>query len=189
MPAMNIDFFGLDQNYFGNAFFDDTGAATASPTSGSATQIVLVNSYNGNVTTIDGTGFTFDAGTGEVTGGTMTSITFVSGASTLATFTNISWSAVDASTAIYEMSIGNIAPMLALFSAQTINYDGSTASVGVDVSDFQGMLTSVMNVTGSAHNDVLDGGTNNDTLNPLDNSDYDTVLGSTGNNQLSTPAL
>jgi len=64
---MTMTFNGGDSYFIDTAFLDGTGGLAAAPIGATSTQIVLLNSYDGAITTMTGYGFTFSSA-GDMTG-------------------------------------------------------------------------------------------------------------------------
>ncbi|MCP5091749.1 MAG: calcium-binding protein [Gammaproteobacteria bacterium] len=162
---MDIGFFGPDSDFFTTAFFDNDAdelynvEVVGTPTS---TTVVLEQPLTGAITTVSGFGFTFDAN-GDVTGGTITGMSFAQGATTVATFSNMSWGLVAADAALEAASNDNDGPLSALFSAQPITLDASTATSALTM-NYEIVFSDTLHITGSGFNDRLVGGTATDTL-------------------------
>ncbi len=188
--TLNVTYYGGDSSYFSSAFFDSTGTLTGDvlgiPT---ATEIVIFNPATGSTTTATGFDFTFDT-LGNVTGGTITGITFEQGGNTVATMQGANWSLVAFDAALQATETGDFAPMSALFDTQPINVDASVATEGVyDLNKLD--LNAPITFTGSAFddfyesafgNDVLHGGQGNDTL--ISAAGKDKLFGDDGNDSL-----
>jgi Ca2+-binding RTX toxin-like protein len=183
---MLFTFFGSESVFFGDAFFGNNGV-DVNELSASSTQIVVQQPDTGVITTVTGTGFTFDS-SGDVTGGTITGFSFAVNGTTQATVTGISWNVVAFSNALDEIDLNdNYAPMAALLSlSSSLTFDGSTATGPMnlsDMADLAPLITTGMTVTGTDFDDLLVGGAGNDTITPGGNTGYDFLLGTTGNDQ------
>ncbi|MFT4959441.1 MAG: Ca2+-binding RTX toxin-like protein, partial [Paracoccaceae bacterium] len=181
---------GLTLNYYGpsiNGIFEDsfyrelTSEVDVIPLSASTTQFVVQSYDTGYITTLTGTGFSYDI-EGTPTGGTVTGLVVkTAGGATVTSISDFSWGAVAFLTAlIEEMENDNSVPLDALLSAQDLVLDASTA---VDAADFWVEdVTSTAHMTGSSHNDTLIGGSGDDTL--LGGDGNDEIGGSAGNDSL-----
>lgn len=180
---MLFSFFGSQSVFFGDAFFGSNGV-DVNVISGTSTEIVVNNPETGVTTTITGSGFTYDS-SGDPISGTITGFSFAVGGTTQATLTGVNWALTSFGDALDEIDWNdNYAPMAALLSQSPITFDGSSATVGMDLSDMVGLaqlLTTTVTITGTDFDDVLIGGAGNDTITPGANDGYDFIIGTTGN--------
>lgn len=184
---MLFSFFGSQSVFFGDAFFGNNGMEV-DILSGSSTQIVVRQPDTGVVTTITGSGFTYDA-SGDPVSGTITGFSFAVNGTTQATVTGVNWALTAFGDALDEIDWNNnYAPMAALLSQSPITFNGSAASTGMDLSDMidlAELLTTSVTIVGTDFNDTLVGGAGNDTITPGGNTGYDFIVGTTGNDQYS----
>ena len=158
--------FNSDLPFFDFAFDGGVELISQSPT-----QIVVENADNfKSVTTLHGTGLSFNPLTGAVTG-TVTSWTtrelMFPGdtiGTTRTTVTNISFSLADMFSALQAMDFGNDGPLLALLSRQPITLDASGAVGPMRMILPTTGLTSPVTIKGSGYGDTIKGGSGNDTI-------------------------
>lgn len=195
--AALIVLYGPDNFPISTAFFDPlTGQADFTVVSKSATEVVVKQPTTGAVTTITGTGFTFDA-SDNLTGGVITSFTFEQGGSTVGTFSGLSWGAVSFQLALADIP-ADYTRFDALFAAQPITLDASLSSVGTDfdMTDIDTSLTLIGSDhddwgRGGARNDLLKTGLGNDTMRGAGGDDTikggagrDVLAGNAGNDRI-----
>ena len=185
----NIDYFGGDQNFFENAFFDGSGVLSVSATGISSTQFTAVNSVTGAETIFTGSGFVFDLSNDPVAG-VISGIQFTQGGSTVAEISGLTWSLLDFVDALDEIEFDGTENILAtLLSLQDFAADASTATDGASLI-FDDVVSTV-SLTGSAFDDELAGGTGDDSLEGQGGNDTlsdgegnDTVLGGAGDDEI-----
>ncbi|MCP5091743.1 MAG: hypothetical protein GY949_12545 [Gammaproteobacteria bacterium] len=178
---MRVDFFGPDTEFFDTAFLNipPAGHDILIETS---TKLKIKHPINGSITTITGTGFTFDAN-GDPTGGTVTGINFKQGGNLVAQFKSFSWSLIDFADAIDAERAGDPAPLNALFDLQPITLDATTATVGFDVESGGGTeFTNRLKLKGSDFGETLEGGTDKDIIEG--NGGDDALSGFDGNDKI-----
>ena len=90
---MQLNYLGGNPTFFYDAFFDVDGNLEADITGFTSTTVSVENLSNGNRTSVFGTGFTANFATGEVTGGTINSMSFFSssGATQYGNLTGLGW--------------------------------------------------------------------------------------------------
>ena len=173
---MQFNYFSNDSAFFENAFFDNTGTLDSiNVTSASATQIVLTNSFNGYVTTINGTGMAVSA-TGSPTAGTISSISVSSGGTVIGSMTGLSWGLVAMDNAFDAAEVGNLGPLAALLNQSPITVDASGATGNINFADFFEdfvplITTSITYIDGPFDNRVV-GGSGNDSISVGNHSGY-----------------
>ena len=117
--------------------------------SASSTQMVMENPDTGFITTIDGSGFTFDA-MGVPTGGTFTSLSLELNGDTkvVVTATNGgSWSLVQADQALHDAGNGNNGPLQTLFETHPVTLDYSMTNDPVEFHMFGGQIPEIILAT------------------------------------------
>ncbi len=161
---MDVDFFGPDSNFFETAL-------GLQPTEdhivliNTSTTLQIQHSGTGAVTTLTGSGISLNA-SGDPTGGDITGVTFASGGSTVAIFSNFSWSFVALVDAVDSWNESDdFSGLNALFSLQSITLNAE-ASSGFDMSFFADLEINndSSTITGSSSADILYGGSGEDDL-------------------------
>ncbi|MCP5091742.1 MAG: calcium-binding protein [Gammaproteobacteria bacterium] len=159
---MKINFFGPDPLFFGTAFLNVPSGLTV--LTSSSTKIKLKHPDTGAITTLFGSGFTFDAN-GDPTGGTLSGVTFKQSGSVVADYKNFSWDMVDFLAALDAARVDDFSQINALFSQQTLKLDATTATTGYEFQTNSGVeITGKLILQGSDFADELEGGSENDRI-------------------------
>jgi len=177
-----ITVLGPNTRFFEDAFFGPLNGLDITVNSATATQVVTTQPETGHVTTLTGTGFTFDA-LGNFTGGTITGLSFNDGTTTGVVMTGMSWSAVAFQSALVAVDAGDYTQVDAMLSLQPVTVDGSASAVGINDITLSG-VTSAVSITGSRFDDLIGGGLGDDTITPGTNTGYDVIIGSLGNDTI-----
>ncbi|QGX99247.1 calcium-binding protein [Roseovarius faecimaris] len=182
---MQFNYFGGNQAFLNDAFFQPTGELELTILSFSPTQAIVIQPSTGDVTTFNGTNFAIDANE-DPTSGTITSITFSTGGTTTATLTDINWSLVEFISALDAAGFENLGPAITLFSkSSSFGFDASGATdgadMGLDFLDFLPQVNATGTIIGSPFDDNLVGTAVNDSINPGANNGNDFMVATTGN--------
>ncbi|MDO6482677.1 calcium-binding protein [Shimia thalassica] len=183
----NFDFFGPNSLVFTNAFFGTSGLDVMYEVT-TPTSVVTRQVETGHRTTISGTGMSLNSQTGAATG-TVTGMSFEDNSgNVIATLTDLNWPTQSLFNSLVEIdTTGDFSSFATLLSAAPITIDASDAVERFTMSewwDFIAQITSRMSITGSPFSDILYSGAGNDTIVPGQNSDYDFIVGSQGNDTL-----
>jgi Ca2+-binding RTX toxin-like protein len=187
---MKIIYTGSKSSFLDVAFFGPFGLLYAVEGTPTDTEFVWKQPNIGALTTVTGTGFTFDAG-GNLTGGTITGLSFVQGGITVGQFKDFSWDGIDFADALVAADTSNRAPLEALFNAQPIVLNASGATSGFKISGFDIDLNTAVKFVGSKFTDVITTGASDDVLSGRSGGDIirggggdDRISGGKGNDEL-----
>lgn len=190
---LTINILADSSTFLGDAFFNDDGEQGGELSSVSATRFTLFQSDTGVSATLTGSGFGFDA-FGNVTGGTMTGVTFTKAGTTIGTMTGFSWSLVAFAAALDAIDVDeDLGPLSALLSLQPITIDGTAATGSIntlsDLDFMTNLVTSDITVLGSSFDDSLNGGLGDDTIDIGAGESFQFLWGSKGNDSYIIPDL
>lgn len=181
---MLLTYLGGNPFFVSDAFFGDSGF-DLDVLSITPTELVVRQPETGNVTTVNGVNFALGAD-GNPTSGTVTSMSFTSGGVSTGSVTGISWSLISLVQALDTAFDGSAQPIANLFaSSGSFTFDGSAATDGAQVYEDLGPVLELMNVpgtiTGGDFSDALTGTAGNDMIDPGANDDIDNLFASAGN--------
>ena len=168
---MLISFTGTDAAFFQNGFFDSNGTTDSfEDVSVRSTALVGFNTETGYTATLLGR-FSLTPAGNEVTGGTVTGLTFVQNSVLQGQISDISWDVGAFVEAILDIEFFLDFTALAILVEQgtdTLTIDATAAQAGFDSSGFmadflQTLLIPVV-FNGSAFDDEIIGGPGNDTI-------------------------
>ena len=181
---MLLTYFGTNGNILDRAFLDSQGQVGVDLTSWVSTEAVLTNPETGVITTLSGTGLSFSAD-GAPLAGTVSELSFELAGLEVAAISDVSWDLRDLDGALAGIETGSFAAMGALFSLSSgIVIDASGSTAGLNQSQFWfdlvPHLSEGLTVNGSAFDDALVGGAQDDVITPGGNGGYDLLIATPG---------
>lgn len=181
---MLLTYFGTTGNILDQAFLDGQGQVAVDLTSWASTEAVLTNPVTGVITTLTGTDLSFSA-TGAPLSGTLTELSFELNGTEVATISDVLWNIQEFDDALSGIEGGSYAEIGALFSLSSgIVVDAAGSASGFNQSQFWfdlvPHLSVGLTVNGSAFDDALVGGVQDDVITPGGNAGYDLLIATPG---------